>query len=78
MHRYNFLHSDTVIPCTGVDHVLCSCTVYSGQVQKIFSVIFCSCCNHMMSRLAEVAGQDYYEYETTAEVTTAEGTTGPG
>ena len=32
----------------------------------------------MMSRLAGVAGQDYYEYETTAEVTTAEGTTGPG
>ena len=32
----------------------------------------------MMSRLAGVTGQDYYEYETTAEVTTAEGTTGPG
>ena len=77
MHRYNFLHSDTVIPCTGVDHVLCSCSVYSGQVQKIFFSFSC-CFLTMMSRLAGVAGQDYYEYETTAEVTTAEGTTGPG
>ena len=77
MHRYNFLHSDTVIPCTGVDHVLCSCTVYSGQVKKIFFSFSC-CLVTMMSRLAGVFGQDYYEYETTAEVTTAEGTTGPG
>ena len=77
MHRYNFLHSDTVIPCTGVDHVLCSCTVYYGQVNKK-NLLFSCCLVTMMSRLAGVTGQDYYEYETTAEVTTAEGTTGPG